>query len=250
MAVDRTTANQITARINSNRREATRITCAIGIPAAIIASYFYPPVAPIWLLTLLACILIVRSAGPNGSIQGAAGEERVKTALDGLPAEYTVFNQIRMPDERSRTGFREADFIVLGPNGVFIVENKCFRGVLVGDEFSRTWEQHKVGRGGTPYVGHGRNPVRQVKGYVNLLGGIFRDNGIKAWLTPIVSLSRENRLDWIKSKVKVVQTSNLCNAILSNQGRVTEENREKVLRVLEDLRAGQQSLAEVNQKAA
>ena len=58
-------------------------------------------------------------------LAGAAGEDRVLAALSVLPAKYTLFNQIRLPDEHSRTGFREADFMVVGNNGVFIIENKC-----------------------------------------------------------------------------------------------------------------------------
>jgi hypothetical protein len=83
--------------------------------------------------------------------------------LSGLPTEYILFNQIRLPDERSKTGFREADFVVVGPNGVFIIENKDFRGWIQGDGNSSNWEVHKVGRGGTPYIKSCRNPVRQVQ---------------------------------------------------------------------------------------
>ena len=240
MAIDRTTANQLTAGISKERRQATRNVYRVGIPAVLIATVICPLGILAWSFIWFVCLLIAQNSGEPGKLCGAAGEDRILSVLSRLPTEYTIYNQIKLPSERSRTGYREADFIVVGPNGVFICENKDIRGRVVGDATSMEWEQHKVGRGGTPYVSLGRNPVIQVNVYVAILAGIFRTRGITAWITPLVSLSRDNSLDGISSiKVKVVQGTDLCSTILANQGMLTEENRGKVLEVLEDLRAGQ-----------
>ena len=240
MAIDRTTENKIAAGINEERLQATRKVYQLGIPTVLIATAICPLGILVWAVIRFVCLLIANNTGNPGKLRGAAGEERILNVLSGLPAEYTIYNQIKLPCERSRTGYREADFIVVGPNGVFITENKDFRGRLVGNADSEEWEQHKVGRGGTHYVSMGRNPVHQVQGYVAILAGIFRTRCIRAWITPMVSLSRDNSVDLIRSeKVKVVQGADLCSTILAHQGMLTEENRGKVLEILEELRAGQ-----------
>ena len=170
-------------------------------------------------------------------LAGAAGEDHALAQLSRLPDEYTVFNQICLPDSRSRTGFREADFVVVGPNGVFIIENKDYRGRVEGDWNSAHWEVHKISRCGTPYMKSCRNPVRQVQVYVSLLAAIFSGRDIKAWITPMVSLSRDNSLGLINSeKVQVMRVADLCENIRVHHGTLSKENMDKALSVLEDLR--------------
>jgi hypothetical protein len=125
MAIDRTTENHVYADIRLSRKVAARWVCRIGIPAVIIASVLCPGGIWIWLLAWFVAYQTLRCQGSAVMLAGAEGEDRVLAALSGLPAEYTLFNQIRLPNERSRTGFREADFVVVGNNGVFIIENKC-----------------------------------------------------------------------------------------------------------------------------
>ena len=177
MAIDRTTPNHIRATINKDRKQAVRKVNLIGIPLALCASYFCPAGMPIWVFTWFVIFTVARQSGSGVMLSGAAGEEKALEVLLRLPEEFTIFNQIQLPDDRSSTGYREADFIVVGPNGIHIVENKDFLGVIVGDDYSPTWEIHKVGRRGTKYATSGRNPIRQVQVYVSLLAGIVEGHG-------------------------------------------------------------------------
>jgi len=52
----------------------------------------------IWLLALLVAFQVTKYQGSAVMLAGAAGEDRVLSALSSLPAEYTLFNQI--PDAR------------------------------------------------------------------------------------------------------------------------------------------------------
>jgi hypothetical protein len=172
-------------------------------------------------------------------LAGAAGEDRALAALSGLPAEYTFFNQIRLPDERSRTGFREADFVVVGNNGVFIIENKDYRGEIQGDATAANWELHKIGIGGTPYTKACRNPVWQVRVYVTLLSRLFVMHGIKTRITPLVSLSQNNSLAGISSpRISVIRVDELCGKVIAHKGVLSSHNRERVIGLLEELRSG------------
>ena len=128
MARLRTTANRITERIEMDRRQSTRTVCKYGIPLMLLASVIIPFCIPLWALIWFAIYRSTKKSGSSVMLAGAAGEDQALTYLSRLSDEYTVFNQICLPDSKSSTGYREADFVVVGPNGVFIIENKDYRG--------------------------------------------------------------------------------------------------------------------------
>jgi hypothetical protein len=249
MARLRTTVNRITERIETDRRRSTRTVCKYGIPLVLLASVLIPVCIPFWAIIWFAIYQSVKKGGSAVMLAGAAGEDLALAQLSSLPDEYTVFNQICLPDSRSRTGYREADFVVVGPNGVYMVENKDYRGRVEGDWNSAHWEVHKIGRCGTPYMKPCRNPVRQVQVYVSLLVAIFSSRDIKAWITPMVSLSRDNSLGLINSeKVQVMRVADLCENIIAHHGTLSNENMDKALSVLEDLRAVRFNQADETEK--
>jgi hypothetical protein len=251
MARLRTTVNRIAEQIEIDRRRSTRTVCKYGIPLVLLSSVLIPVCIPFWAIIWFAIYQSVRKSGSAVMLAGAAGEDHALTHLSGLSDEYTVFNQICLPDSRSRTGFREADFVVVGPNGVFIIENKDYRGRVEGDWNSDHWEVHKIGRRGTPYMKSCRNPVRQVQVYVSLLAGIFSSRDIKAWITPMVSLSCNNPLGTINSeKVQVMRVADLCENILAHHGTLSKENMDKVLGLLEELRTGRFMQAQETESVA
>jgi hypothetical protein len=239
MARLRTTANRITERIKMNRHQSTRTVCKFGIPLALLASVIIPVCIPLWAIIWFAIYQSAKQGGSSIMLAGAAGEDRVLAALSALPADYTLFNQIRLPDKRSSTGFREADFVVVGYNGVFIIENKDYRGELRGEDNAANWELHKIGIGGTPYTKPCRNPVRQVRVYVTLLSRLFAMRGINVRIIPLVSLSQNNSLACISSpKVQVMGVDELCGKIIAHEGTLSAQNLERVIGLLEELRAG------------
>jgi hypothetical protein len=102
----------------------------------LLASVLIPVCIPFWAIIWFTIYQSVKKGGSAIMLAGAAGEDLALAHLSRLPDEYTVFNQICLPDSRSRTGYREADFVVVGPNGVFIIENKCNHHLL---HDSKTW---------------------------------------------------------------------------------------------------------------
>ncbi len=59
--------------------------------------------------------------------------------------------------------YREFDFIVVGPNGIFCIEVKHHRGRIRGSEADKDWRQKKRSRTGRIHENDMRNPVAQVK---------------------------------------------------------------------------------------
>jgi len=118
---------------------------------------------------------------------GAGGEESALKTLSELDDSYTIFNQVRIPCKESKTGYREADFVVCGPNGIFVVEVKNNKGIIVGTEADPRWEVRKVGGGGTPYSDYMRNPIKQVRSQIFPLKEYLVSKGINdVWIYGVV----------------------------------------------------------------
>lgn len=71
---------------------------------------------------------------------GDIGESRTAYYLHRLPIDtYMVFNDVIVADSEGRT--TQIDHIVVSCYGIFVVETKCYKGWIFGDEKSRTWTQ-------------------------------------------------------------------------------------------------------------
>lgn len=91
-------------------------------------------------LGLLASSLVISRRGKKHDIQslkykkGMMGEASVASALKNLDNNYFLINDLKL---KGKLG--NIDHIVLGPNGIFAVETKSFRGDIGcdGDEWTR-----------------------------------------------------------------------------------------------------------------
>jgi len=61
--------------------------------------------------------------------KGARGEERVAAVLSGLPAGYHVFHGLG-GGGLLMSGRGDIDHAVVGPTGVFVIETKCWQGIV------------------------------------------------------------------------------------------------------------------------
>ncbi|MFH1835720.1 MAG: nuclease-related domain-containing protein [Methanobacteriota archaeon] len=87
---------------------------------------------------------------------GATGELRVVEELSKLDDGYILLNNVVVPPN-----WGDADHIILGPNGLFVVETKAVGGSVEcnGD----SWSRFKVGGRGFSYPVKIGNPSSQVK---------------------------------------------------------------------------------------
>ena len=77
----------------------------------------------------------------SGYKQGYEGENKVSKILSSnLSDEYCLINDIMVSD-----GYGNIDHVVLGPNGVFVVETKNYGDKIIcyGDEWSRQYASNK-----------------------------------------------------------------------------------------------------------
>ncbi len=143
---------------------------------------------------------------------GAAGEEKVAQVLESLGNSYHVIHDFRLPGQRGNF-----DHIVMGPNGIFLIETKNHKGTIKcnGDE----WRQEKVGQLGTIYDGVLRNPSLQVKGNAALFSDFIKQRLKKnIWVNPIIVFTNEEAELYLNDPtVPVFRPEKLCEFIRNHQ---------------------------------
>jgi len=107
-----------------------------------------------------------------------------------LPGDFLVFNRVRLPDGQLPNGWRELDFIVAGPTGLWIVEVKNTPGHVYVQPDERHWPlARRGGCGGRPNWNAVENPIPQARAQVDSLRRWLLQHGIAADPKPLICLS-------------------------------------------------------------
>lgn len=208
----------------------------IAVPILVLLAWLQPMLFGLGFLGLM--LLWSRQ---NHRLCGAEGEDwalGVPTTLPGslmtLPDEYTVFNQVVVPCGKS---FRELDFVVIGPNGIFAIEVKHHRGQISGKETDFTWCQRKCSRAGNSYEQDLRNPVGQLKGAIHVLKQYLKTQSASPWIQGIVVFTHpECTLTLGEMSVSVLRLESLAAFIRNYQGNESQTRMGAVIRALKGTR--------------
>lgn len=154
---------------------------------------------------------------------GAEGEAVVSRALEkGLPDTYWVLNDVSV-----RSGSRSAqnDHIVLGPNGVFILETKAYSGTLSGNAEDDHLKQEKTWNGKTTTTSI-KNPIPQNEYHREVVCEQMRDAGLATDDVHSIIIFTNK---WVRLKIAgsssgacsapVVKPDFLCQTILAQPSR-------------------------------
>ncbi len=145
---------------------------------------------------------------------GISGEDAVIRELKRLNDSYYLINNIVVPPNRGDT-----DHIVLGPNGIFVIESKNYGGEIkcTGD----SWSRYKIGRKGKPYELWIGSPSNQVKRNSKVLKDFILRNKDRIfkedkhiWVHGIVVFTNKNaNLHIEKPTVNILRIEELCDFI-------------------------------------
>lgn len=149
---------------------------------------------------------------------GAEGEAQVTKVLQsGLPEAYIVLNDVSV-----RSGIRSAqnDHLVLGPNGVFVIETKAYSGTLSGkaaDEWLEQVKEWKVKKTSARI----KNPIPQNEYHLRIVSEKMAEGGFATddLVSIIVFTNKWARLRIEGSAVPVVKPAMLIPAILDHKSR-------------------------------
>lgn len=235
--LDYVTSNKLTLEADEQKQASRKGVMIVGLMIAFGTLFIHPLASAV--ILVFTFLSWVSQNGSKTLRAGAVGEDITMNVLSHLPDAYTLYNQVDLPNEKSRTGFNEADIIVMGPDTVFVIEVKHNNGSISGAEIDREWHVQKVGRGGTPYSKTMRNPIAQVKKLVWLLSDGFKKKNSRAWVQGIVVFSNQEADVTVtrSGNVPVLGLPQLNQYILSYDSKSRMSNPETVSNHLSGLKA-------------
>lgn len=147
----------------------------------------------IWGMMLLNHLEILRF--------GMQGEKEVLDLLDRLPGSYKVLSDVHIVDGDKSS---QIDFVIVGKNGVFIMESKHIKGVITGKEDDNYIQRIKTSKSGDKYYKKVFNPVRQISGHKIGMDVFLKKKGIRATAFPILYFSNDCIVNVKSKKVKII----------------------------------------------
>lgn len=115
----------------------------------------------------------------NTDHDGSYGESQVKSKLNPLvfgKVEHRLLNDYMILDNNGKS--HQIDHIEIRSNGIFCIETKNYKGIIMGSENSEKWTQCLFNHERYQMI----NPVRQNKSHVyhlnKLLGGRYKINSV------------------------------------------------------------------------
>lgn len=172
----------------------------------------FPIVFLILALVMFIVFLLLRKR--LGILQsGVRGEETTLKILQKLPKEFTVLTN---PVILNRGITMELDFVVIGKNGVFIVESKNYRGIISGKTSRPNWKQIKHGKNDKVYEKEVTNPVKQSYRQCRRMEEVFKDFDISANVYPILYFVDS------RTELKIVDDANIGVAIFNKEDAILD----------------------------
>lgn len=227
------TPNRLRAEAARDRRR----LYFLGIPVTF-ALFLLHPILGI----LCGGIVLVLGSRNSVLLHGAEGEERAlgypvpsPGSLYELPDHYIVFNNLEVSNGAN---CRELDLVVLGRNGLFLVEVKHLRGEITGSEPDATWVQRKIARlSGGAFENPVRNPVGQVKSAAGALRRYLASRGIDIWVEAIVVFTHPEAVLRVRSdSVPMVRLPDLARTIAAHPATRPPRQFLDILEALKALR--------------
>ncbi len=181
----------------------------------------------IYIIFIVVGLFIVYNGYGKGRswIVGDIGEKVVAESLDTLPQDYFVFNDVNLPKSQGNI-----DHVVVGPNGIFVIETKNYRGsfIIQGDDwyFKDGFKERKIHQ----------KPGNQVKRNAAVLRTFLRENGVtarKLWINSVVALKNPDFLVRHTNYYQVIHYSVLPQYILNMEKFITPETVQKTIDLIE-----------------
>ncbi|MEM2918391.1 MAG: nuclease-related domain-containing protein [Candidatus Altiarchaeota archaeon] len=165
-----------------------------------------------------------------------SSEELIINELKKLPDNYMLISNVVIPPNRGDT-----DHIVLGPNGIFVIEAKHYGGEIKCD--GDKWQRYKISKSGTKYLLWAGSPSAQVKRNAKVLKDfllkhkeeIFKKEAPHIWIESILIFTNERAKIQVKNPtVKILKIYELSDFILSSVTpyNLKEEEIERISSVI------------------
>ncbi len=226
-------------RAARQRRWTLLLVVVLGLSATAMTYWLVPPlallVAGVFVLAGFFASISGSSSVPADQMTGAEGEAKVLHTLTDLPDEFTLFNQVQIPDATLPNGRRELDFLVVAPAGLFIIEVKNSGGLIYVRPEESSWPlAHKAGCGGRPGWNAIKNPLNQVRAQATALDRWMLSHGQTAPIHPLICFARSDVAlqDRDESPIPVLTAPELVDYLVKNGQPARALNAQKWVKLL------------------
>lgn len=165
---------------------------------------------------------------------GAAGESDLLDALRRLPNQYHVFTNFVIEEKGIRD---EADFVVVGGNGVFVIEGKNYCGRISGAEGDVEWEQRKFAAGGKEVFKRIPNPVKQAHWHVVNVARLLKKRDLRAEVSGMLVFTNSNaQLDAHADHMRIVRGTGRVNDLILSYKPQRKLDKSMVKEIVQSLK--------------
>lgn len=170
----------------------------------------YLGIFPTFFVILVIMIIISASSREARKLKsGIDGEMKSLKILGKLSDNYYLIPNLQIIVDGSKC---EMDHVIVGSNGIFIVESKNHKGLIVGREEDREFVQHKTGRNGGEYSKTFYSPIKQVNTHVYKLSQLLKKNGYRQWIEGAVLFTNREAHVRVSSRNTPVFSANEDNS--------------------------------------
>jgi len=221
---------------NTTKLRKRRLRWGVICVASILLAF--PTKGITFITAILALIFIsLQTKQINIYAAGLQGEQDSAVVFSNLPDTYTVLSDLEVEYDGKKS---QLDTCVVGPTGVFIIENKNKTGHITGGANQHEWDCTKHSRAGHPYETQFYNPVKQVGTHVYRLSHYLKENGVHTWVQGVVYFSNPHALVEVHSDAIPVFSAGHDGAqrILqfiqdSSKHSVSSESHQRIVQTLE-----------------
>jgi len=165
---------------------------------------------------------------------GLKGEKQTIKILKQLPKNYYVLNNVYVKYKGRK---KELDFIVIGPNGLFIVEVKNHKGEIVGNYNDEVLVQNKVGKNGGRYSKEFKNPLIQLNEQIVLTKNFLLSNNINININGMVYFSNDmSKLNINGRNKDIISGKNNLISYIENKKASKSYNKNYIMGIIQKLR--------------
>jgi len=147
----------------------------------------------VWIMFVLNNIEILRF--------GLQGEKEAFDLLSKLPRQYKILSDVHLVDG---TKSSQIDFVIIGSNGVFIMESKHIKGIISGKEEDNYLQKIKIGKGGDKYYKKMFNPIKQISGHKIGMDVFLKKKGFRYKAIPVLYFSNDCTVNVQSKNVKII----------------------------------------------
>lgn len=206
---------------------------------------FIPTFGATFIPFIISSVLFKKYSGRVSILSsGLEGENKTNAIFEKLSDDYYVLSDLNVKVDNKTS---QIDNIVIGSNGIFVIETKNLNGLIEGNEEDKEIVQHKVGVKGGKYSKAFYNPIKQVSTHVYRVSEVLKRYNLNKWVQGAVYFTNRNCIVDINStRIPVFSAAEegdkeVLNYIVNydkSNTSITQEDKIKIISILKEFCIG------------